>query len=130
MSDVTGIASGRADSRIGAWAQREVAAMTPRDLGSHGMKDIGPMRRTLGRLDQLQRRMRHRGRFSKPSLSRGCGICSVIDNEMTLHSYEEFGKRRAQKLRGILRLRSGMRAQNRPPQTAPAAQPLAQEHDA
>lgn len=71
-----------------------------------------------GRLDQLQRRMRHRGRFSKPSLSRGYGLCSAMGNEMILRIYEEFGKQRAQNLRTMLRLRPGRRVQERPPQTA------------
>jgi|HubBroStandDraft_1064217.scaffolds.fasta_scaffold97852_2 hypothetical protein len=44
MRDLTGIALGRADSHISVWAQRVVAAMIPRGLGSRSMKEIGPMR--------------------------------------------------------------------------------------
>jgi hypothetical protein len=44
MRGVNGIALVRADSRIGAWAQRVVPVMTPRGPSSHSMNDIGPMR--------------------------------------------------------------------------------------
>jgi len=100
-----------------ACGPRRDAAMTPRGLGSHCMKGIVPMR-DEHRPSGSHRRMRHRGRFSEPYLSRGYGRRSAMDDEMILHVYEEFGKQRAQNLRSMLCLRSGRRVQERLPQTA------------